>query len=250
MRLVYLAITMSLVSCGDDAGGGDGQGSAAGAKAAPAAVKPGAPLRVMTHVEDRVTTQREKQSIRHPFKERDFAADANRDPFQSAFMNLGPEPVVPVKPGDTTVCEAKKQKAGGFSYNDLRLVGIQAMGTQRKALVMGGTEGYTIKRLDCVGKEKAIVDEISDGYVRLKIASAVLPNGATPTAPEMHDIELHPKELSLDGLMDPNRIVPSAPVPDVPLKPTPVPAANVPTRNNPPVNNLQPTQQPPTTLTP
>src|SRR5450432_3962054 len=176
MRLVRLlgsglAIAMSLASCGDDGGGGENQAGGGGAKAAAAPAKPGAPLRVMTHVEDRVTTQREKQSIRHPFKERDFAADANRDPFQSSFMNLGPEPVIPTKPGDTTVCEAKKQKAGGYSYTDLKLVGIQAIGTQRKALVMGGGEGYTIKRLDCVGKEKAIVDEISDGYVRLKIAS-------------------------------------------------------------------------------
>ena len=55
--------------------------------------------------------------------------------------------------------------ATGYSYTDLKLVGIVAQGTQRKVLMMGGPLGYIIKRGDCVGKEKAYVKDVGTGYI-------------------------------------------------------------------------------------
>jgi len=260
MRLIhYLAIAMSLAACGDDdsAGGAGGAGGGAAKPAAAAAAKPGAPLRQMTRVEDRATTAREKLSIRHPFKERDFAADQNRDPFQSYVLNQGiGTPDIVVGPKQPANCEPEKTRAGGYSYSELHLVGIIATGTQRKALVIAGNEGYTIRRLDCVGKEKAIVDEISDGYVRLRLKSDAVAAGSPDKQPETRDMELHPKELQLDGPLDINRTpqVPDVPLPNSPRPPAtptaPVPAANVPTPRPGTTPAPMVVPQPPTELKP
>jgi Tfp pilus assembly protein PilP len=260
MRLIhYLAIAMSLAACGDDdSAGGAGAGGGAAKPAAAAPAKPGAPLRQMTRVEDRATTAREKLSIRHPFKERDFAADQNRDPFQSYVLNQGiGTPDIIVGPKLVANCEPEKTRAGGYSYSELRLVGIIATGTQRKALVIAGNEGYTIKRLDCVGKEKAIVDEISDGYVRLRLKAEPVPAGAPDKQPETRDMELHPKELQLDGPLDVNRTpqVLDVPLPNTPPRPpaattAPVPAATIPAPRTTPTPAPMVVPQPPTELKP
>ena len=59
---------------------------------------------------------------------------------------------------------------GQYSYEDLKLVGIVAQGTLRKALMMDTRPyGYLVKRGDCVGKEKAVVKDIGTGYITFVI---------------------------------------------------------------------------------
>jgi Tfp pilus assembly protein PilP len=140
----------------------------------------------------------ERDAIRHVFKERDFAAEQNRDPFQSFLLpglSIGKgADSVPIDP--TTKCPREDQLvATSYSYADLKLVGIVAQGTQRKVLMMGGPLGYIIKRGDCVGKEKAIVKDIGTGFITFLIE----PDGTTlQRAPEEHSVQLNPKQLALN----------------------------------------------------
>jgi hypothetical protein len=134
----------------------------------------------------------ERDGIRHAFKDRDFT-DQNRDPFQSfLLLQIPTDPKVPV---DTTVnCRRSEQMiATGYSYSDLKLVGIISQGTQFKVLMMGGPLGYIIKRGDCVGKEKAVVKDIGTGYVTFQVAADQ--TSATARAPEEYSIQLNPKQL-------------------------------------------------------
>jgi Tfp pilus assembly protein PilP len=111
----------------------------------------------------------ERESIRHEFKDRDFVQDQSRDPFEDYVIlqpGLGagsntskPEPHQTCKRPDQFV-------ATGYSYQDLKLVGIVAQGTMRKAVLMDTRPyGWIVKRGDCVGKEKAVVKDIGAGYI-------------------------------------------------------------------------------------
>jgi Tfp pilus assembly protein PilP len=111
----------------------------------------------------------ERESIRHDFKDRDFVDDQNRDPFQSFVIlqaGLGPGSNT-AKPEPHQSCKRADQfVATGYSYQDLRLVGIISEGTARKAVMMDTANfGHGIKRGDCVGKEKAVVKDIGAGYI-------------------------------------------------------------------------------------
>jgi len=147
----------------------------------------------------------ERDGIRHAFKGRDFEADQNRDPFQSFLLPsslIGKQPGLPIDP--TLKCRDQQMVATSYSYSDLKLVGIVAQGTLRKALMMGGPLGYIVKRGDCVGKEKAFVKDISTGYLTL-----VLEPDATSTtqrAPEEYTVQLNPKQLAI---ADPELPVPA-----------------------------------------
>ncbi len=140
----------------------------------------------------------EREGIRHAFKERDFAVEQNRDPFQSFLLpQLSPtvgkgEPVIPIDP--TKKCIREDQMvASSYGYGDLKLVGIIAQGTQRKALMMGGMLGYIIKRGDCVGKEKAVVKDIGTGYITF-----LVDNDTNPAkAPNEYSVQLHPQQVAV-----------------------------------------------------
>jgi len=139
---------------------------------------------------------RERLSLRHVFNDRDFAPEQNRDPFQSLMLSpptLGAgSGALPVNP--TEMCQQRKDQlqATNYSYQDLKLVGIIAQGTQRKALMMDpGKLGHVLRRGDCVGKEKAIVKDIGSGYVTLLLAG--------DKALE-RQFELHPKAPQVDSL--------------------------------------------------
>ena len=111
----------------------------------------------------------ERESIRHEFRDRDFVAEQARDPFQSFVIgqgDIGPDSGSP-KPEPHQSCKKQDQfVALNYSYQDLKLVGIVAQGTQRKVLMMdSGNLGHIIKQGDCVGKEKAVVKDIGTGYV-------------------------------------------------------------------------------------
>jgi Tfp pilus assembly protein PilP len=141
----------------------------------------------------------ERYGIRHAFRERDFAGEQNRDPFQSFLLPqlaIGKRSeTMPIDP--TKKCPREDQMiATSYSYNDLRLVGIVAQGTQRKVLMMGGPLGYIIKRGDCVGKEKAFVKDIGTGYITF-----LLDPDTTTTSqrvPEEYSVQLNPKQLAVN----------------------------------------------------
>ena len=190
--LVRLAlVVMFAAACGDDTPGQNGNpGPPPPPPAPPAAGK----LNRLQRIED-VVTEREKGSIRHQFKERDFAIDQNRDPFQSfiiAPQQIGPE-TKKTEPGPR-ICKDDKVLAQSYSVQELRLVGIVAQGIAHKALVMGGNVGYILKVSDCVGREKAVVKEINDDFMTI----VGQPDPNDPNRPqEQYEKTLHPKQIAM-----------------------------------------------------
>ncbi|MGE0550560.1 MAG: hypothetical protein AB7O24_03140 [Kofleriaceae bacterium] len=139
----------------------------------------------------------ERSAIRHEFKDRDFVVDQNnRDPFQSFVVSQGTTQNDPnrniVK---TPRCLRDDQLvATNYSYSDLKLVGIVAQGTQRKVLMMdNGNFGHIIKRGDCVGKEKAIVKDIGNGYMTFLLEQDETATSAARS--EEHSVQLYPNQL-------------------------------------------------------
>jgi hypothetical protein len=139
----------------------------------------------------------ERDGIRHVFRDRDFATEQNRDPFQSNLLpqlstSKSPD-VLPIDP--TKRCLRKDQMvATTYSYAELKLVGIVAQGTQRKVLMMGGSLGYIIKRGDCVGKEKALVKDIGAGYITFLVEPD--PSAPSPRGAEEYSVQLNPRQLA------------------------------------------------------
>jgi len=238
-----LALALALAGCGDD-GGAAPQNVPTGPRnpqAAPgtAAAASKNQLAVKPHIEDRVACPRpdqpsdpkggkcdlkapscgehlyclqlaqgsfcepcpERDGIRHAFRERDFDPQHNRDPFQPG-GGSGPKQPPPRTPN----CPLEDQLvASGYSYTDLKLVGIVAQGTQRKVLMTIGKDGFIIKRGDCVGKEKAVVKDIGLGYVTFQGES------------DDYSVQLNPKQLMVN---DPSLLAPARPLP----APLPVPS--------------------------
>jgi len=198
---------------------------------------------------------RERTSLRHVFLPRDFAPDNNRDPFQSQL--LSPQTAgagsgaLAVNP--TEMCQQRKDQlqASNYSYQDLKLVGIVAQGTQRKVLMMDpGKLGHVLRRGDCVGKEKAIVKDIGAGYVTLQIGG---------DKPQDLSIDLHPKAPQVDALPsdqpDTAATRPQAPIvepgpPTPPSRQQPAGAGTTVIERNPPTVTPIVPPQAPTTLKP
>lgn len=232
-----LGAALTAGGCGDDGGAAPPPNPATPRPGAPAANGPKPPqLTEKVHIEDRVTCPipdrpsdpkdgkcdlkapscpehlyclplaqgsycepcPERDGIRHGFKERDFAVEQNRDPFQSYLLpssTIAKQPnSVPIDP--TKKCPREDQMvATSYGYADLKLVGIVAQGTLRKALMMGGPLGYIVKRGDCVGKEKAYVKDIGTGYITF-----LLDPDTTTTSqrtPEEYSVQLNPKQLAI-----------------------------------------------------
>ncbi len=224
------ALALVLAACGGDDSGGDPPPKPATPPGSPAAVAAAAGSKTLltpqVHVEDRAS-EAERASIRHQFKERDFATDQNRDPFQNYVVlqpGLGEDTKAPVIEVTQHCKDPKQMVASNYSYADLKLVGIVAQGTQRKVLMMdSGNLGHIIKRGDCVGKEKAVVKDIGTGYVTFQVESD--PNASARPAEEK-SIQLHPSELNVSDL------------------PSDVPSM-MPTRSNTPMVSPTPLREPP-----
>jgi len=144
----------------------------------------------------------ERDGIRHVFKDRDFAVEQNRDPFQSFLLQpFIRSPSDNVQIDVTKRCVREDQMvATTNSYTDLKLVGIVAQGTQRKVLMISGREGWIIKRGDCVGKEKAVVKDIGDGHITFLVDADTAAANQRP--PEEYSVQLNPKQLSLNEPTD------------------------------------------------
>ncbi|MCE9577330.1 MAG: pilus assembly protein PilP [Deltaproteobacteria bacterium] len=220
---------MTLAACG---GGGDEPPPAAtpagGAAAAPAPATPapGAPksgdaLQVYLKVEDLVPAD-EVKTIRHKFKERDFAldpsGDENRDPFQSFVIN---------QPGmssggtsEAPVPVAQKcdhMIASKYALRDLKLVAIMSRGLRRYALFQDTADhGNLAAKGDCLGKEKAQVGEIGDRTVTLKLVPEQVPNQAARAAEDKSIFLYPPTQDEADAAAE--TASPSAPErPDEPM---------------------------------
>ena len=184
-------VVMFAAGCGDDTPGQNGNPGPPPPPPAPAAT---GKLNRMQRIEDLVSDH-EKNSIRHQFKERDFAAEQNRDPFQSFIINpqqIGPE--AKKAEAGPRFCKDDKIQAQSYSVQELRLVGIVAQGIAHKALVMGGNVGYILKPGDCVGREKAVVKEINDDFLTL----VGQPDPNDPNRPqEQYEKTLHPKQIAM-----------------------------------------------------
>jgi Tfp pilus assembly protein PilP len=163
----------------------------------------------------------ERDGIRHVFKERDFAVEQNRDPFQSILwsqLSVGKaSEAVPLDP--TKKCLRDDQMvATSYSYTDLKLVGIVAVGTQRKVLMMGGPLGYIIKRGDCVGKERAVVKDIGTGYITFLVDPDPSIANANRRTAEEYSVQLNPKQLAIS---EPTFPIPVPRTPVTPVVPPP-----------------------------
>ncbi len=140
----------------------------------------------------------ERESIRHDFKDRDFVEDQSRDPFDQSgvIAQAGLGKVSTTKPEPHQSCKRAEQfRATNYSYQDLRLVGIVAQGTNKRVLMMDTANlGWIIHRGDCVGKEKAVVKDIGTGYVTFVVDED--PDTKRPATET--SVQLHPGGLEMD----------------------------------------------------
>lgn len=140
---------------------------------------------------------------RREFKEEDFLSDLTgeerRDPFQSFVVRQGgtARKVANTQPTiqPTDVCTEKNSRAPGFLLRDMRLIGIVLRGTNSFAQFRDKAGyGWIVKRGDCLGKEKAVVQAVGVGSVTLEVIPETPPN-APPPPPQRQDIALYPDDL-------------------------------------------------------
>ena len=127
----------------------------------------------------------------------DKSGDENRDPFHSFvfFPNarIDGDDVVKV----TNVCDRAEWVASDISISSMNLVGIVTHGTKGWAQFTDSTGmGHIVGRSECLGKEKAMVEQIGDSFVRLRVIPEAAPGAATPP-PQLKDYSLSPEELQL-----------------------------------------------------
>ena len=202
LTMGLLAASLALGACGEDTApaadkgakkpSGEGGGGGGGPKKKKGK---GVPLEAYKQIDE---------SFRRTFTEVDFRPDStgdeNRDPFRSYVVrqgSLGRESKSTTTIQPTDVCTAKNSKASGYSLRDLRLIGIVLRGKIRGFAQFrdGSGLGWTVKRGDCLGKEKAIVQSIDSGSVSLEVVPEAPPNTAPPD-PEKRIIPLYPSELA------------------------------------------------------
>lgn len=138
--------------------------------------------------------------LRRKLGEIDFIPDStgetNRDPFRSwvlapAETNSGPAPIDP--------CTQGKVRWGAQSYSvrDLSLIGLVKRERSYAQFTDGSErDSWIVRKGDCVGQEKAIIEEIGVGYVRLSITPPAPPGAPAPPA-QKQEISLHPNELDI-----------------------------------------------------
>jgi hypothetical protein len=201
--LVLAGFSLALAgsACGDD--GGSSNNSNKPAKkpnlrvpppAAPAAAAGvgGKGLLAYTKVDD---------ELRHQLTEIDFVPDVsgevNRDPFRSWLQRVA----VDSGDGPTTIdiCSEGNVRWGAPSYSvrDLSLVGLVKRGRSFAQFVdKSEADSWIVRKGDCLGQEKAIIEEVGVGYVRLSITPPAPPGSPAPPA-QKQDIPLHPDELEI-----------------------------------------------------
>jgi Tfp pilus assembly protein PilP len=196
------ALALPVASCGDDGGGAPpprrpgSKGKKAGKKKKKKAAG------VSDAVKKRlIPIGKVDKELRHTFKETDFqpdpTGDINRDPYRS-FLLQQATGEKKEKGQQTDICTTKNSRASNYSLRDLRLLGLVLKGTKQYALFRDSAGlGHIVNRGDCLGKEKAIVDDIGAGFVSIEITPDA-PQGTVAPPPQKRQIQLHPKELTID----------------------------------------------------
>ncbi len=139
--------------------------------------------------------------LRHQITEIDFVPDVsgevNRDPFRSWLNRSGIE--LPDGPTTVDVCTDGNVRWGAPSYSirDLNLIGLVKRGRSYAQFTdKSEADSWIVRKGDCIGQEKAIVEEVGVGYVRLSITPPAPPGSPAPPA-QKQNIPLHPDELEI-----------------------------------------------------
>lgn len=185
-------------ACGDDEGASSSPPPAAKkkvvAKSAPAAAKGGG----------QAGYPKVDEELRHQLTETDFRPDAsgetNRDPFRSWVLLPAAE-----ASGDeenkkkVDVCTQDKVRWGApnYSVRDLVLIGIVKRGRSFAQFTdRSEGESWIVRTGDCLGQEKAIINEVGVGFVDLSITAPASPNAPAPPT-QKQIISLHPDEIEI-----------------------------------------------------
>ena len=137
---------------------------------------------------------------RRKFTEDDFVPDVtgdeNRDPYRSYVINMGRPRSTDIETNE--VCTEENSVAANVPTRDLNLIGIVLRGTSSYALFRDRQSyGHIVRRGDCLGREKAQVETIGAGFVRLEYIPEAPPGAPAPAA-QQRDIQLHPREIQID----------------------------------------------------
>lgn len=231
------ALALPATGCGDDPpkkAATKGAAKPAAAKAAPKKAPKGkkgaVSIKQYAKIED-VVSPEEAAQIRHKFRPEDFnpdpSGDDRRDPFRSyvVIQALKRSDSGGLTVATTEVCTEKNMVAPSplakdprarmsYSLRDLQLVGVVLRGTKSYALFRdSGGFGHTVRRGDCLGKEKAKVVKIGAGFVRLEVIPDALPNQPA-REPQKREIQLYPAEIEVDDVLrDETQTEPSEPAP-------------------------------------
>jgi hypothetical protein len=204
--------------CGEDDGGGGGAKPAA----KPAAKKP-APAKKSSKGKkaeelsfiptlERTVPEAERKKIRRRLTDRDFVATAdgtgNRDPFRSFVLPLagvpgGPNGLTTQPTAEPTEqCSKRDLIASNYPVKSLSLIGIIKKGNRRYAMFRDtGGRGHIVDLKKCIGKEKALVTEMSEDFVTYAIIPEQIPG--QPLRPAIEEtIRLHPDELRVEDVFD------------------------------------------------
>jgi Tfp pilus assembly protein PilP len=212
-REIHLLVLLvaCVTACGGDDSAAVGQAGGPGGPA-PAAAGSGGQLVPKLHIEDRVTDA-ERATIRHQFHDRDFL-DSNRDPFTSTMLSSAGSGSAGLVPAKVVECHSRII-APNYSYADLKLVGIVHQGIQNKVLMMDPNNlGRIISTGECVGKEKAVVKEITQNHVTFLVTPESGPGQGMRPAEE-YSVKLHEHDLDTTtqtDLSQPNPEPEAAPV--------------------------------------
>lgn len=160
--------------------------------------------------EDTSTYPKVDEGLRHVFADADFVPDSagetNRDPFRSWVLKPKLEAEVSDEPQAVDVCTKAGVRWGAESYSvrDIDLVGLVKRGRSYAQFTdRSDTDSWIVRKGDCIGQEKAIIEEIGVGYVRLSITPDAPPGSPAPK-PQKQDISLHPDELELPSAITDN----------------------------------------------
>ena len=199
LLLAGLSLAFAGAACGDDGGSSNTKPPRKPRKAAKSA--PATAAAAATAKNALVAYGKVDAELRHEITEIDFVPDVsgevNRDPFRSWLQRVAVAPGT----GPTTIdfCTEGKVRYGAPSYSvrDLQLVGLVKRGRSYAQFVnSSGSDSWIVRKGDCLGQEKAIIEEVGVGYVRLSITPPAPPGSPAPPA-QKQDIPLHPDELEI-----------------------------------------------------
>ena len=88
-----------------------------------------------------------------------------------------------------------------YSVRDLKLIGLVKHGRSYAQFTDSSEiDSWIVRKGDCLGQEKAIIEEVSLTTLRMTITPPAPPGAPTP-APQTTDLTLHPDEISITDSM-------------------------------------------------